>query len=135
MLALEIVTDALRNIGVISETETPSAEQGADGVRKLNELMASLAEDGIDLGWPQIADTSVSVSIPLGEVRTIKALLAINMAPIYGAVVTEPVAAVAGAGYTRMLRNAMLLAQRPASLWTVSHGEGSESTYDIQRGY
>ena len=135
MLALEYVTDALRYIGVISETETPSAEQGADGVRKLNELMASLEEDGIDLGYAQIADTADTVVIPLGEVRTVKALLAVNMAPIYGAEITEVVANVAGTGYSRMLRNALLLAQIPAPLPTASHGAGGQYAYDINRGY
>ncbi len=135
MLALEIVTDALRYIGVISETETPSAEQGADGVRKLNELMASLEEDGRDFGYAQIADTADTVVCPLGEVRTIKALLAVNMSPIYGAAIPEVVANVAGTGYQRMLRNALLLAQMPAELATASHGAGAQYTYDIERGY
>jgi hypothetical protein len=135
MLALEIVTDALRNIGVISEIETPSAEQGADGVRKLNELMASLAEDGIDLGWVPIDDTGDTVVFPAGEVRSIKALLSANLAPIYGAEIPSPVAAVAGSGYSRMLRNALILSQNAASLSTIHHGSGSVSNYDIERGY
>lgn len=135
MLALEIVTDALRNIGVIAETETPSAEQGSDGVRKLNELMASLAEDGVDVGFAPISDTSDTVVIPLGDVRTIKALLAINMAPIYGAEIPEVVASIATSGYSRMLRNALLLAQHPVDLCTVSSGTGSSYEYDVERGY
>lgn len=135
MLALEVVTDALRNIGVISEIDTPSAEQGQDGVRRLNELMASLAEDGIDLGWVPIEDTADAVVLPAGEVRSIKALLGVNMAAIYGAEVPQQVASVAGYGYARMLRNALLMAQTAVSLASISHGEGSAPLYDINRGY
>lgn len=135
MLALEIVTDALRNIGVISEVETPSAEQGSDGVRKLNELMASLEEDGIDLGWVPIEDTADTVVLPAGEVRSIKALLASNMASIYGSEIPQPVASIAGYGYARMLRNALLMSQTAVSLRTISHGTGSSDGYDITRGY
>ena len=135
MLALEIVTDALRNIGVISEIDSASAEQGSDGVRKLNELMASLAEDGIDLGWAPIDDTGDTVVFPAGEVRSIKALLAVNMAPIYGADVPAAVASIAGSGYSRMLRNALILSQNAVSLCTVSKGTGTDYEYDIVRGY
>ena len=135
MLALEIVTDALRGIGVISEIDTPSAEQGQDGVRRLNELMASLVEDGIDLGWVPVEDTADAVVLPAGEVRSIKALLGVNMASIYGAEVPQQVASVAGYGYARMLRNALLMAQTAVSLASISHGEGSAPLYDINRGY
>ena len=135
MLALEIVTDALRGIGVISEIDTPSAEQGQDGVRRLNELMASLAEDGIDLGWVPVEDTADAVVLPAGEVRSIKAQLGVNMASIYGAEIPQQVASVAGYGYARMLRNALLMAQTAVSLASISHGEGAAPLYDINRGY
>lgn len=135
MLALEFVTDALRYIGVIDETETPSAEQGADGVKKFNELMASLAEDGIDLGWVPVSSTSSTVVIPAGEVRSIKALLGANLAPIYGAEIPPAVSIIGSAGYSRMLSNALILSQNAASLATVSRGTGSVYEYDINVGY
>ncbi|QIM51622.1 hypothetical protein [Hydrogenophaga crocea] len=40
--ALDIIKRAMRQIGVLSEGETPSAQQAADGLSVLNQLMASL---------------------------------------------------------------------------------------------
>src|SRR5689334_2002774 len=113
MLILEVVTDALRNIGVLGVTDTPDAEQGADGVRKLNELMASLTADGIDLGYAQSGSTADTIVLPLEHVSTVKALLSLRMAPIYGAEIPLAVAASADAGYQRMLTQAMNLSMQP----------------------
>ncbi|MFM2115592.1 MAG: hypothetical protein RI908_1333, partial [Actinomycetota bacterium] len=41
---LEIITDALRELNVISEIDTPSAEQGAHALRKLNDLLEAATE-------------------------------------------------------------------------------------------
>ena len=47
---LQIITDALRSINVIDETETPSAEQGSHCLRQMNQMLAEWAVDGIVLG-------------------------------------------------------------------------------------
>jgi hypothetical protein len=136
MLALEFVTDALRGIGVLSEIETPSAEQGSDAVRKLNELMASLAEDGIDLGFAPIADTSAAVDIPLGHVATIKMLLAVRCADLYGADVPEVVAGIASNGYNRLLARAVNEQVRSAQSNTLPVGQTNRyGRYNIITGY
>lgn len=134
MTALDLITDALRDIGVISEIETPSAEQGAAGVRKLNELMASLAEDGIDLGFAPISATTDTVVIPDGHMSAIKALLAVKCAPMYaGSEVPPLMTAFADAGYNRLLKQALILENTAVSLSHVSHGVGS-SPFNILTG-
>src|SRR5689334_18271872 len=116
MLILEVVTDALRNIGVLGVTDTPDAEQGADGVRKLNELMSSLAEDGIDLGYAQSSSTADTIVLPLGSVSTIKALLSLRMAPLYGADIPVAISDSASSGYQRMLVQAINSSMLPTRL-------------------
>jgi hypothetical protein len=133
MLILEVVTDALRNIGVLGVTDTPDAEQGADGVRKLNELMASLAEDGIDLGYAPSSSTADTIVLPLGQVSTIKALLSLRMAPIYGAEIPVAVAESASSGYNRLLSQALNLAMEPMKL-RMAKGAGQYCGFNILTG-
>lgn len=107
MLVLDLATDTLRQLGVISEIETPSAEQGQDAVTKLNDLMASLEEDGINLGYNPKATTADSIVLPAGHVSAIKALLGVALADSYGLTPPSVMSAFADAGYKRLLRNAV----------------------------
>ncbi len=107
MLVLAIVTDALRQIGVIGETQDPSADQGQDAVTRLNDMMATMAEDDIDLGWNPKSTTADTVVLPLGHVETIKALLAVNLAGSYGVEPPLAVTAAARTGYNRLARQAL----------------------------
>lgn len=123
MNVLEVVTDALRDIGVIGETDTPSTEQGAAAVRKLNELMASLAEDGIDLGYAPVANTAATMDLPLGAVSTIKAMLSVACKSMYGAELTAEIAGKAESGYNRLLGQAVSLQIERAQSDTLPLGE------------
>ena len=112
MLVLELVTGALRQIGIIGETQDASAEQGQDAVTRLNDMMASLAEDDVDLGWNPKATTADTVVLPLGEVETVRALLAVRLAGSYGVEVPPVTAMVADSGYKRLLRKGLQLVMR-----------------------
>ena len=135
MLALEFVTDALRSIGVLSEIDTPSAEQGQDGVRKFNELMTSLAEDGVDLGWAPIEDTASTVVMPLGHVSGIKAMLGKACAPLYGAEVPGVVAQMADQCYSRLINQSLALQIERTQSDTLPMGQNYAGQYNILRGY
>jgi hypothetical protein len=130
MNVLEIVTDALRDINVIGETQTASAEQGSTAVRKLNEIMASLAEDGIDLGFAPVANTAATIDLPLGAVSTIKALLSVACASIYGAEIPAQVAGKAESGYNRLLGQAVSAQIERAQSSTLPYGNAQ---YGVER--
>lgn len=68
---------------VLDATETPSAEDGALGLEALNDLMALLASDSIDLGYPE--QTSLTDDFPLDDATAaqIKPLLAMKMHAYY----------------------------------------------------
>jgi hypothetical protein len=112
MLVLELVTGSLRQIGIIGETQDASAEQGQDAVTRLNDLMLSLEEDDVDLGWNPKSTTADTVVLPLGEVGTIKALLAVVLAGSYGVEVPPITALTADTGYKRLLRKGLQQAMR-----------------------
>lgn len=122
MIVLDLVTDSLRQIGIIGETQTPSAEQGADAVIRLNDLMASLAEDDIDLGWNPKDLSSDAAVLPLGAVAAIKALLAIVLAGEYGVEIPATTAAVASDGYKRLLRQGVQNVMRQTRVYVLPRG-------------
>jgi hypothetical protein len=132
MLVLDIVTDSLRQIGIIGESETPSADQGQDAVTRLNDLMASLAEDDIDLGWNPKDTTGDAAVLPLGEVPVIKALLAINLAGEYGVEVPQPTLKIAHDGYQRLLRKAIQQVMRVTRLYVMPRGNFQTVTNRIE---
>jgi hypothetical protein len=113
MLVLELATYALRQIGIIGETHDASAEQGQDAVTRLNDMMASLLEDDIDLGWNPKSTTADTVVLPLGEVDTIKSLLAVKLAGSYGVDAPPATVLAADSGYKRLLRKGLQQVMKP----------------------
>lgn len=134
MTALDLITDALRQATVIGQTATPSAEQGADALKKLNDLMASLAEDSIDFGWNPKSSTSDTVELPLGHVSTVQAMIAAAVCDGYGIPVPPVVAGIATAGYSRMLRQAIYNEARETRTDNAPRGNAQHHTDNILTG-
>lgn len=89
---LALITIALRDLAVISEGETPSAEQGSHALAVLNPLMEALEVDGLSLGYFAQSDTTATCPIPAWAEKGIAAALAVDMAPTYGATVSAELA-------------------------------------------
>lgn len=92
---LEIIEGALREINVLSEIESASAEQGAFALRKLNQIMDVLKEQDVDFGWFAQTATTDTIPIPDWAELGVTSALAIAAAPKYGATVSAELAAVA----------------------------------------
>lgn len=45
--ALQIITSAMRKAGILTKTESPSADEAVDGLEMLNDLLASNSNDGL----------------------------------------------------------------------------------------
>ncbi len=131
MTLIDLITDAYRMSGIVPEYATPDATQGAKGVTRLNDMMAALAGDGIDLGYAPRASTADTFSPPLEHVLGIKSMLAVSLCGDYGVEVPVLVAQQAQNGMDRMLRQAAVMQNVPLSLRTVSHGAGGCGDYNI----
>jgi hypothetical protein len=59
-----ILGDALRLVGVIAEGQSVSAEQGLNGLRYLNQMMATWEEDGVSIGYFAQSATTDSIPVP-----------------------------------------------------------------------
>lgn len=90
ILNLEIVTEAFQKIGVVDETQAPSAEQGANGLRILNDYLLNQAADGMRLGWFRQTDLAAIAPLRAEDVWGVKVLLARQLASHYGITVQDP---------------------------------------------
>jgi hypothetical protein len=94
---LSVIDDALRDINVISEVDTASAEQGKYALRRLNQMMDLWRETkDIDLGYYNQTDTSGDIPVPDWSLLAVTTGLTMAIAPKYGASVSAELAAVAG---------------------------------------
>lgn len=125
----EVIYDALSLLGVVAETEALTAEQGALGLRVMNDMLAEWEAVGVNIGhWPQ---TDTTADFPAGPELNIAAKfnLAVYLAPHYQRTVSAPVALAAGASYQRLLRDAVQAQMKPADMTHLP--QGGYGLYDI----
>jgi hypothetical protein len=131
---LEVIGDSLRELGVISETETASAEQGTHGLRKLNDLLEAWTEDGIELGYFAQSLTADDCPVPNWALRAVKLCLAPEIATAYGAKVSPELGVKIDDAYTALLRKSQVENLPEANMDHMPRGSGSfGSTTDITR--
>lgn len=126
---LEIIQDALEAIGVIGETATPSAEQGAHALRKLNQMMEQWEEDGVKLNYFAQTDTGEECPIPAYAEVGVYSALAMRLAPTYGAEVSAELASMADKGYQTILRKVVKAPEAD-----MSHMPGAFHQWNIETG-
>jgi hypothetical protein len=136
MTNIELITKALLKLGVINESETPSAEQGIDALAELNALMEEWDEAGIRLGWSEQTDLSETAPLPPYAERGVTLMLALALAPSYGgaASVTEALVGDARMAYDRLHRKAMLNNLKEADSRNLPAAEGGVSNFNILTG-
>src|SRR3990172_1040655 len=105
----EIITDSLRLLGVLAEGATPTAEQAADCLRMLNQLLATWEIDNITLGYFAQSDPAATCPIPDWAEKGVYGQLALDLAPQFHAVVTAAGLKIAQDGYELILRTLMNL--------------------------
>lgn len=103
----DFITSALRLIGVLNEVETASPEQGTQGLEALNDLMAHLEQDGLNLNYYEQSDLTADTPLPRFSRPAIKYRLAISLAPEYGRAVTPEMVATADEYYSSLIRQSV----------------------------
>jgi hypothetical protein len=132
---IQLISDALLDLGVINESETPSAEQGQHALRKLNEMLEAWEEEGVCLGWCEQTDTSADAPLYPYAIRGVTASLAFELAPSYGgaASITPALMAKHDAAMSLINRKAALKNLQPLDTRNMSRGEGQVSWTDITK--
>lgn len=121
---LVIIEDALRDINVISEIDSASAEQGATGLRKLNQMMEAWKEQDIDLGWFAQTSTTDTIPIPDWAELGVTEALAIVMAPSQSASVSPKLVAIADVSVGMIRRKSISEKLKNADMSHMAQGSG-----------
>lgn len=96
--ASQVISDSLLCINVIRDGETASAAQQAQGIRRLNQMMALWEGEGRSLGYIPVGTVTDVLTVPDAAILGIVNNLAIHMAPSFGATVPIEIAALAMMG-------------------------------------
>lgn len=120
-----LITDSLRLLGVIAEGESPSAEQGAHALGRLNRMIEAWTEIDIDLGWFKQSAITATAPIPEWAEMGVISKLAQDLYAFY------PSGDLSGwvlrdeeNGFGTILRKAMLKRLKPADMRQMPMGEG-----------
>lgn len=116
----ETIQNALQLIGVLTETESASAEQAADGLVVLNDMMALWESVGVNVGHVPSATPSDTMVYPAKARLAIKANLGLALCPHYDRTPTPMVMAMANTTYNRLLTDSIYAQAKPTSLDTLS---------------
>lgn len=122
---IAIITDALRLLGVIAETESPSAEQGAHALGRLNRMLEQWTENDIELGWFEQTATTDDAPLPKWAERGVISKLAQDLQATYPSSSLHPSVHDDGQnGYGTIARRRMLDKLKGANMDHMPVGEG-----------
>ena len=124
----EIISDALREIGVIEQGGVASASQASEALRTLNRMMSVWAVNGIDLGYFSQTDTNDDCPVPEWAEFAVINLLAAALASNYGQTVTMELAGKASSAFDQVQREAVKHNMQEMSM---SKLQGPFGSYDI----
>lgn len=127
MNALEVITGALRLLGVRAAESPITDAEAQDGLESLNDMLNEWEQDGISLGFESVDDVDDDLYIDDAYAGAIKANLAVYIAPEYNRLVSDALAFRAKKG-KRAARSSIPLECRdyPDSLPV---GSGNEYNY------
>lgn len=131
---VDLIRDSLGLLGVLRETQAPTAEQGEHGLRVLNEMMADWEVDGVDLGFVPSTSLADALSVDDGDIAPVKYNLAHALAPYYGRQTPPVVLERAISYYNRLLRQSMVDELEPVSLEHIPLGRRGYKD-DFDNGY
>lgn len=92
MTTLDIIRRAMRSIGVLRHSESPSASEAADALDTLNDMLNAWIHDGIDLEYLNVALTD-TFAYPDDHIAAIRYNLAVELCGEYGKQIPPVVAA------------------------------------------
>lgn len=131
-----IIGDALKLLGVVARGQSVPAEEGADALRALNQMLERWTEDGIELGYFAQSATTDTCPIPAWAEQGVTSKLAQRLSADYPA--NQLPAWVWNDdenGYATILRKALVENAPTADMNHLPVGSGrSSGDFDINTG-
>lgn len=127
----DVIKEALSILGVISEIDPVSAEQGQNGLSVMNDMLAEWEADGIDVGYYPQTDINADSPVYSDALQAVKYNLALSLATYYQKEPSLPAAMLADRGYKRLLRDSINAKMQEADM---THMPGVNYHYNILDG-
>jgi hypothetical protein len=131
MATVEQVAKAALNRIMVQGSEAPlEADEYADFIFALNNYMAQLAAEGINLGYTEVNTIQDEVTIPTGALRGLIANMAVEVSSDYGGVISEAlvVAARQGKQTMRLIGQKISKTRYPS---TLPRGQGNYDSFSM----
>lgn len=125
---------SLQRILVQASEADLEPDEYQDFIFAMNNFMADLSADGVDLGYTEVSDLGDEVTVPTGALRGLIACMAIEVAPDYNGKISQGLIKAADEGMERMrkLGQTMVASAYPA---TLPRGTGSAYWPDLDHFY
>lgn len=122
---ITLITDAYRLANIIDGTESPSAEQGAQGLRWLNDMMLNWERDGIKLDQGWWVQTDLQAEAPLSDANLwgVKFNLACLYCLTMGIEPLQTVKEVAMSAYAELAKRSSLYMESDTTFLPLAAGE------------
>jgi hypothetical protein len=131
MATVEQVAKSALNRIMVQGSEAPlEADEYADFIFALNNYMAQLAAEGINLGYTEVNTIQDEVTIPTGALRGLIANMAVEVSSDYGGVISEAlvVAARQGKQTMRLIGQKIGKTRYPS---TLPRGQGNYDSFSM----
>lgn len=122
----EILTAALRKLGVTPSESPIEAYEEQDALELLNDMMEEFEESGINFGFVRISNSADTVRIPRGTAGFIKVQLALRLAAEYDELQIPPTLAAEAAGSLENVSRILLQNTSPGFPNTLPIGSGNQ---------
>ena len=110
-----LVAESLREIGVIRQNQTPTAEMVQRAIPKLNEMIIDWENDGIELGWYEVSLETDVIPIDKRDERLLRYNFAVELAGQYGAPLQESTVSLARITKDRAEKNTVSIIESDIS--------------------
>lgn len=135
MTNIELITQAFRALNIIDENESPSAEQGVQGLTLLNQMLAQWQE-GDDVNIQYFEQTEQQATFPCQKYteKGVIGKLAEALSAHYGISMTPEAALMSKEGYETIIRKSVSKVTEPLSMAHLPRGRGHGGRGNILTG-
>lgn len=102
--ANDIITSALKDLGVLERNESPQGQEALDALDLLNEMCNSWIHDGLDMEWITLTALSDVVPYPDDQLGPIRYNLGMYLAPSFDVMPSPVLVAMAQKGFEHLRR-------------------------------
>ena len=91
----DIISGALKHLGIRAAESPLTAAEVQDGLEDLNDMGAEWEESGLEMGFEPSLDANATLNLPRSSIGAFKANLAVRIAPQYSRIVSPALAQLA----------------------------------------